>query len=255
MNPKKNTATGWRHKGVIAMILFLWPVCAPAQEEQTDVVYLKNGSIIYGSLVPARDSDHLALRAADSGVWIFARPEVMASGRAKTVFPAEKDGWYNSTSLGLFFGDDKGYQLETVAGYHFLYRYYVGAGAAIDDYTFRAVPVFASFKADLRLKKTTPFVYLNAGATYAWPRAGTAIYGQKAERKKAGPYLDAGIGQKLWIDPGHSIHLSLGYSREKFDFIFKQRDFGNPEPEIERVRTDTYRYTFNRLVLKVGFTL
>lgn len=255
MNPLRSTTASERHKGVIAMILLLWPVCAFAQQKPADVVYLKNGSMIYGSLSPAKDSNHLMLRTGDHDLWVFPRSEVLASGRAKTVFPVKKSGWYNSTSVGLFFGDDKGYQLETVIGYHFLYRYYAGVGAAIDDYAYRAVPVFASFKADLLLRKTTPFVYVNTGMAHAWPRSTTLVYGQKADKNEAGWYLDAGIGQKLWIDGSHSIHLSIGYSLERFDFVFKQKDWGNPQPTIESFRTDVYRYRFNRLVLKLGFTL
>src|SRR5690606_38347643 len=148
------------------MILLLCPVCAFAQQKPPDVVYLKNGSIIYGSLSPAKDSNYIALQTGNNDVWVIPRSEVVKSGRAKTVFLVQKNGWYNTTSAGLFFGDDKGYQIESVVGYHFLYRYYAGAGVALDDYSFRAVPVFTSLSADLLKRKTTPFVYVNTGIVH-----------------------------------------------------------------------------------------
>lgn len=255
MISRKSITVGLRHKGVIGMILLLWPVCAFAQHKQTDVVYLKNGSIIYGSLSPAKDSNHIALETEDNGVWVFPRSAVIKSGRGKTVFPQKKKGFYNTTSAGLFFGDNKGYEIESIIGYHFGYRYYAGGGAAIDDYTFRAIPVFASFCADLFLKKTTPFLYANTGFANPWPRSGTTIGNAKVDRKRAGLYLDAGVGQKLRVDFNHSLQLSLGYSLEKIKLLTKQINGYDPFTQRDLYKTDTYEYSFNRLVLKAGFTL
>ena len=116
MNSRKNMTTGYfRRNAMIVMIVMLWPVCALAQVRGiTDVVYLKNGSILHGSLFSAIDSNHIALRTENNDVWVFSRSEVMKTDREKTVFPVTKHGWYNTTNLGIFFGDDKGYQLETV---------------------------------------------------------------------------------------------------------------------------------------------
>lgn len=240
------------------MILLLWPVCTPAQVRgTTDVVYLVNGSIIHGSLFPAKDSNHIALRTENNDVWVFSRSEVMKTDREKTVFPVGKHGWYNTTNLGMFFGDDKGYQLETIVGYRFYSRYYAGLGVALDDYSYRVIPVYVNLQADLRKRKTTPFAFANLGIANPWPRSTLLIYGRKPERKKAGLYFDAGLGQRLYIGKNdHSIQFSLGYSLANFRFIFHQNSQGaNPDNGSELVRTDTYRYTFNRLVIKAGFTL
>lgn len=258
MNSSKNTAIGckWRNT-LIGMIVLLWPVCALAQVRgTTDVVYLKNGSIVHGSLFPAKDSNHIALRTGNNDVWVFPRSEIMKTGREKTVLPITKQGWYNTTNVGLFFGDDKGYQLQTIVGYRFFSRYYAGLGVALDDYKFRAVPVFANLQVDILLKKVTPFVYADIGIANPWPLSNLLIYGRKPDKKNAGIYFSAGIGQRFHTGKNnHSFQLSLGYSLEKFRFIFPQKGMGAPGNDTEVMRTDIYRYTFNRLVIQAGFTL
>lgn len=259
MNSNKNIIKGClRRNALIGMIALLWPVCALAQNRgTTDVVYLKNGSIIHGSLFPAKDSNHVALRTKDNDVWVFSRSEVMKTDREKTVFPLSKHGWYNTTTAGMFFGDDKGYQLQTIVGYRFYSRYYAGLGVALDDYTYRAVPVFADLRADMLLSKTTPFAYADIGIANPWLKSQTRIYGMKPDKKKSGLYFEAGIGQRLRTGKNnHSLQFSVGYTLEKLSFIFPQKGPGvTPDTGNEVMRMDTYRYTFNRLVIRVGFTL
>lgn len=254
----------FRHNGMILSIFLVCPMCSLAQSKRAfDVVHLKNDlgvSEVHGHLIPAQDSGKIALRDRDENVWVFSRSDVKAISRENPVFHLSPRGWYNTTSAGLYFADDKGYQISTVIGYRFHYRYYAGLGAAIDQYTLRALPVFADFKADLLLKKNTPFSYIDAGITNPWPKKNDPVYGMKPDKKISGWYLNAGVGQRIRTGKnGKGLALSLGYSLETLKLRYDPKPYPDPGYPGSEGFVETpghlYAYTFNRLVVRIGVTL
>lgn len=250
---------------VIAMILLLLPMCALAQKKGTeDVVHLKSHfglTEVHGTLIPEKDSNEIAIRSWDKNVWVFSRSDIDSISREKLIFLSEPNGWYNTTSAALYFGEDKGYQIQSVVGYRFHYRYYAGLGAAIDNYTIRTLPVFADFRTDFSLHKNTPFAYVDIGLANPWPKkdqyAGYYYLGKSPDKKVPGCYLNIGIGQRLRSRQSHhSWEFSVGYSLETLKLVYFQKSV-SPDPGAENIptQTDTYQYTFNRLVLRVGVTL
>ncbi|MGH2645056.1 MAG: hypothetical protein ACRDE2_13970 [Chitinophagaceae bacterium] len=247
------------------MILLLLPMCALAQKKGAeDVVYLKNHfgvTEVHGTLIPEKDSNEIAVRTWDKNVWVFSRSDIDSIGREKLIFPSERNGWYNATSVAMYFGEAKGYQIQSVVGYRFLYRYYVGLGAAIDNYTIRSLPVFVDFQANWFLTKTTPFTYIDAGLSNPWPGDNEINkYMGNLDKKIPGTYLNFGIGQRIYcLHNNHSWEFSVGYSLETMKLRYVQNytsyDPANPTQQITNPYVQTIQYTFNRLVLRVGFTL
>lgn len=264
MYPKTAYFCNWRNK-VIAMILLLQPACALAQTKgMEDVVYLKSHfglTEVHGTLIPRKDSNEVAVRTRDKSVWVFSRSDIEKISREKLIFQSKPKGWYNSTSVSAYFGGDKGYQIQSVVGYRFLYRYYAGLGAALDNYTIRSLPVFADLQGNWFLSKTTPFNYLDAGISNPWPRNNQILkYNGNLGKKIPGVYLNIGIGQRLHcLHNDHSWQFSIGYSLETMKLRYVQTytsaDPADPSQRITNLYTQTYQYTFNRLVLRVGFTL
>lgn len=261
------TITSFRkwHNKVIAMILLLLPACVFAQKKGTDeVVFLKNHfglTEVHGTLIPGKDSNQIAIRTWDKNVWVFSRPDIDSISREKLIFPLTPGGWYNTTNAGIYFGEDKGYLIESVIGYRFHYRYYAGIGAAVDNYTIRTLPVFADFRTDFSLHKNSPFTYLDIGLANPWPKKNqyTGYYyaGKSPDKKVPGCYLNIGIGQRLRTrQSNHTWEFSVGYSLETLKLVYMQNSF-SPDPTAENTpkQKDTYQYTFNRLVVKVGVTL
>lgn len=260
MNAVLYTINGWKWRNrLIFMITFLWPVCTLAQNKgAASVVTLKNDlglTEIHGTLIPAKDSNKIAIRTGDNSVWVFSRTDIKKISRENPVFPHQRAGWYNTTTFGLYFGDDKGYQLQSTVGYRFHYRYYAGIGAAIDDYTIRALPVFIDMKADLLRKKTTPFVYADVGITNPWPKKSQYPFRQEPDKKIPGWYLNAGLGQRFRNNKNdHSFELSIGYSLETMNMQYIGSPSA-PNPDVHGKQVENYKYTFNRFIIKAGFTL
>lgn len=261
MHQKPISSCKWFNK-VIVMILILVPACACAQNNRTeDVVYLKNHfglTEVHGTFVPAPDSNMVAVRTRDKNVWVFSRSDIEKISREKLIFQLKPHGWYNATSGGIYYGDDKGYQIQSVAGYRFLYRYYAGIGAALDNYTIRSLPVFADLRADWFLKRQTPFTYLDLGISNPWA-SGKELkyqYGQQPDKNIPGWYVNAGVGQRFRSrNHNHSWEISAGYSLETLTLRYIQR-LPSPDPgQTDIAQVNDYHYTFNRLVIRLGFTL
>ncbi len=179
---------------------------------------------------------------------LFSPLAAQCPGHKNDTLSISAHRFYNTINAGVLMGEDKGLSIQTVIGYQFLHRFHAGVGAGIDGYTLRSVPVFAAFSADLSKRKTTPFVFTEAGAAFPWlMKKQYAFFGKSPEQNKAGTYFQIGIGQKLRIRNNQSIELSLAYSLEKIGvrYLINQ---GNPP-------VYNYDYTFRRLALQLGFTL
>lgn len=265
MNSVLHTINGWKWRnGMIFMIAFLWPVCTLAQNEgAASVVILKNDlglTEIHGTLIPVKDSSKIAIRTRDRNVWVFSRSDVKKISRENPVFPSTPHGWYNTTTFGVYFGDENGYQLQSTVGYRFHYRYYTGIGVALDHYSIRSLPVFIDLRADLLRKKTTPFAYTDIGLTNPWPKKSQYEFYKRPDKKIPGWYVNAGVGWRFRSRKSdHSWQFSLGYSLETMKMRYLQPianpGFPEPDTQTQNIQIQDFKYTFNRFVVKAGFTL
>ncbi len=265
MNPVLNSTNRWKWRNkLIFLVICLWPASVPAQKKgTTSIVILKNDlglTEVQGTLISLKDSTKIAVRTRDSSVWVFDRAEVKKISAEKPAYPLTKNGWYNTTTFGGYFGDQSGYQLQSTIGYRFHYRYYAGLGVALDHYTIRSLPVFIDLKADLSPKKTTPFVYADVGISNPWPKRSQYKFQRAPDKKIPGWYLNTGIGQRFRSrKSNHSWEISIGYSLEtmKMRYLRSIGNQGIPEPEgpTSNTQVEDFKYTFNRFVVKAGFTL
>lgn len=265
MNTVLHTTHDWKWCiRLIFMVVFLWPVCVLAQSKKvTSVVFLKNElglTELHGSLIPLKDSNKIAIRTRDRNVWVISKANIKEISPEKRVYPLKKNSWYNTTTLGVYFGDEDGYQIQSTVGYRFHYRYYAGIGVALDQYTIRSLPVFIDLRADLFRKKTTPFAYADVGLTNPWPKKSQFELQKEPDKKIPGWYLNTGIGWRFRSRiSDQSWEISIGYSLETMKIRYLQpiSNAGFPEPDgqLPNVRVQTFKYTFNRFVIKAGFTL
>lgn len=246
-----------RRNAVILAILLLWPMCSLAQvkraagtDDQNDPAFSgMHGSSISPAAKPTR--------LGDRHVGIQSRPENDRAGRVNPVSSRSHRGWHLNLSGSLYLTPESGYQISPTLVRRFATRYEAGAGAALDFYRVRTLPVFGHFAAELAPRRVaTPFVYADPGLTFPWPRRREYPGWDKPDQKLPGVYLNLGVGQRLRLGQGpQSVALSCGYSLETFRLRNKEVIMGvnpelTPEPLIE-----TYRYVFNRLVLRLNLTL
>lgn len=161
-------------------ILFLLVFCCTAllgfaQYGMSDMVYLKNGSIVRGIILEQDPASHLRIQTRDGSVFVYRMTEVERIAKE----PARR-GWYAYDTYveqqrprfgGYFDGgmtfDDNHIDLSASIGSHINPYCYLGAGAGVEYFTdaeIFLVPIFAHARFSYPVsERTRGFVDFRAG--------------------------------------------------------------------------------------------
>jgi hypothetical protein len=210
-----------------------------AQKTMQDVVYLKNGSILKGTITGTQP---LKLEMAGGSTWVFSQAEVDSIGKELITKAKLKEirsnyfrrnrGFMNMTEAGLIMGinlkapdpnqyyyntnssPDIGISFHTVNGYRIWPYLFIGAGLGIDRYlkfnqTFS--PFYGRLQSEFLKSKVTPYAYIDCGYSYMWPRFTDGYFNYK---NKGGMYICTGLGVKVYTRSRASVIFSAGYKRQ-----------------------------------------
>jgi len=193
-----------------------------------DVVYLKNGSVIKGSLIEMIPNQSIKVQTADGSLFVYQMSEVDRIERdtnAKSKQSIDEDdfegdylerGFRGLIDLGAHFGFDNAediYQISAAftGGYQINRMLFVGAGVAptlnlweeYDDEveTEFWLPIYSAIRLDFINKKVTPFIDGRIG-----------YFLNTEDMGYSGLYVYAGAGVRL-----KKISLSTGYSLYSLD--------------------------------------
>ncbi len=193
-----------------------------AAQNYTEVVYLKNGSIIRGIIIEQIPNSSLKIQTADGS--IFAYPmnevekitkEVGASKNRHQDFGKKSNslrGYKGFVETGYIFDlsdyDANRFTLSTTHGYQFNNYLFVGGGLGLNCYTdadLYSVPIFASFRANFTKNKITPFADIKSG--YA---AGDV----------EGAFVTFGVGVRFALAKKMALNLKLEYAYQEYDYEY-----------------------------------
>jgi hypothetical protein len=130
-------------------------------------------------------------------------------------------------------------------------KWFVGAGAGIDYYGTRGVPLFLDVRRYLFSSDKSPFIYADGGVHVPWATRSQDEYNGYMGDYKKGAYFDGGVGMKLQTKSIGALLLSAGFSYKKVTEkaeAFTYYSFPNPEKTYEYFRSE-----YRRVVIKVGF--
>lgn len=196
------------------LLLLLVGTYAGAQNRFHEVVYLKNGSIIRGSIIEQVPDASLKIKTADGSIFVYPMTEVERITKETT--PARQRYTPERSEFSLLRGYkgfvDAGYQFDlsghqansleivTSHGYQFNNYVFLGGGAGIIYYTDAdkvMMPFFTNFRANLSNKPTTPFADMKVGYS-----AGDL----------PGPYLSLALGVRFAMQGKKALNLRLEYA-------------------------------------------
>lgn len=202
-----------------------------------DVVYLKNGSVIKGSVVEIKPSESLKIKTADGSLFVYKMSEVDRierdnSADARNNGSGDSDVYLKRGFRGFVdfggsvgFGDaQKNYQASIgfTGGYQINSMLFAGGGVAptvnfndFDQTTF-LVPIFAAVRVDFLKYKVSP--YINA-------RIGYSINTKDVDYSAV--YIYGGVGvrlRKFNLGAGTDVYTRDGntstYAAFRFGFEF-----------------------------------
>ena len=211
---------------VLSMLLALGSVAFCMAQEMQEVVYLKNGSIIRGTIIEQVPDKSLKIQTNDGSIFAYEMAEVdkitkeqaTAYENNKRLTPngnGVKRGYRGFVDLGyaigrLYNGPKNRMEVTTSHGYQFNPYIYAGLGTGFhyyfgDDYIgddfIWAVPIFANFRADFMNKKIAPFLDL---------KIGYIIYNDAN-----GFYLSPTFGYRFGLKSNLALNVGVGYNLQQ----------------------------------------
>jgi hypothetical protein len=123
------------------------------------------------------------------------------------------------------------------------------AGAGIDFYSTRTVPVFIELRKSFGQRSPAPFVYGSCGYNFVWINKSNQFDYMGLQEGEGGLYYEAGLGYQFPVAEKSQIFLSLGFSFKRYTLYSDYYAILPwPEPEVRQ----SYQYDQGRIALKTG---
>lgn len=197
-----------------------------AAQSYTEVVYLKNGSVIKGVIIEQVPNVSLKIKTSDGSLIICQMNDVeKITKEERYTRDYRKDVNNHKTARNTLKGYkgfvDVGYiadlsdynadkvEISTSHGYQFNNYFYVGGGVAVDFYTdadLIAAPIFVDFRANFINKKITPFADIKTGYSVG---------------DVEGVYVATGIGVRFSLKGKKALNLKLEYNYQQYDYYYR----------------------------------
>jgi hypothetical protein len=217
------------------------------RESKTDVVYLKNGSMIRGEIMEIKEDTLIRIRYADSRELIidFSEIERVSSDQKRSRQNYNSSGYMNRSGLELLSGTGNStFRFATIHGKHFNSHLSAGLGIGITPYNdpLNLIPFFANFNYRLLKANTSPFIFLKAGYNFS-------VYNEDDENVQldqhtGGLLLNPGAGIEFNVSPGFGWYVQAGYNIDQSSYEFESW-------WSQQVRTDL---SYRRISIGMGLT-
>ena len=217
-------------------------------DKKTDVVYLKNGSVIRGEILEIKQDMHIRIRYSDSRELLIDFNEIdrVGSDKALEWRNYRSSGYMNRSGLELLSGSGNStFRFATIHGKHFNSHLSAGLGIGITPYNdpTNLIPFFANFNYRLLKANTSPFIFLKAGYNFS-------VYNHNdsqnlpLDEHTGGLLLNPGAGIEFNVSRGFGWYVQAGYNIDQSSYEFDGW-------WSERVRTDL---SFRRISIGMGLT-
>ncbi len=231
-----------------------------AQRKQ-DVVYLKNGGVRRGKIVPNEEAkpglNVTRIKTRDGNIFVYQKDQVeKITNEAfyRRTVPLKEKGLFATIHTGLQIS--RGYWgglrsngiLKATIGKQFNHKHSLGLGIEITELRYyNVIPLFLETRYNLIPgKRTTPFLKVLGGYS-------TPIFNQKINGKwenQGGFVAGSSIGLRHNFSSSTALDISLGYRFQKVTRNERIWDWWNWEGEVISSKVINH---YKRLSLEVGF--
>lgn len=237
-------------KQIVMVLLLIICTLSISAQKVKDVLYLKNGSIIFGKLIEISEAQY-KIQTSDGSMLIYSNEEVQKFAREAPGFEGrKKSGFTYSLEAGLLAGSQDTkyfapFSFNILAGGTVMTKNIISAGTGVEFIGRPYTPLFIEYKYIINDKKTSPFVFLRGGAVLALGGAETSNpnyndYGPKDYKGGGSVTFGTGIS---WAKDDYETFLSFAYRYAHTSYTQKEYAHGDV----------TYSENLNRLEIKFGF--
>jgi len=236
---------------LVVLILLMISSFNISAQKSKDVLYLKNGSIIYGKLVEIV-SDQYKIKTSDGSIFIFPASDVDKFTTEIRQFNGRKsEGFGFALEAGILLGSQDAeyeapFSFNFLGGYTLNTKNIISIGSGVEFFGKPYIPIFLEYKYLISEKRATPFIYMRGGGVMHLGGSDSEtydVYNQYLPYNYKGG-LSLGIGAGIsWARDEYESYLSFGYRYAHTSYQKK-----------EYTQTSyTYKNIMNRLEVKFGF--
>ena len=243
----------------IGILLFLFGG-AYGQKNKRELVYLNNGSIVKGQVVPF-DDDRMVVRTSRDMLVLFKSDiDTITSGKLKQMVEKEGKPWFIKTAVGVLAGGsdnakESPFSFDASLNFRVIPRFYAGLGAGVDLLEESYLPAFLNFEYHFRDSRFTPFVGFQGG--YLFPLDGEVgmnggyYFYDIMPYSSYWPYYPL---QKLDNEGGFMFNPSIGFVSHINNNLGISLSFGYRYSQVTFNGDDNYELetNYNRLSVKLG---
>lgn len=190
-----------------------------AQTNTVDVVYLKNGSIIKGTITEQIPNKSLKIKTRSGNIFVYKMGEIKKITRetAKNSSTIGNSGYWGDVNIGYAVGiGDYGLdriKLNVVNGYRTGPHFAIGFGTGLHYYTepdAALIPIYADFRANFLKNDISPYIDIKVGYSLD----------ATSDFEGTGFLLNPSIGTRFAVSSNTALHFSIGYEMQKVPFIY-----------------------------------
>jgi hypothetical protein len=238
-------------KNILFVILLIIITSQAHSQKLKDVIYLKNGSIINGTLVEITDNQY-KIKTSDGSLFIFKADEVEKYAKEIPAYEGRKKAGLGLVLEGGFMIGSQSSEYPTPFSFNFLGTYTLGTtnifglGSGVEFLGKNYTPIFFEYKRILNSKKISPFIFFRGGGLlyFGADDESNNNYQQYSvqTKYKGGPSFTAGTGIS-WAGENMETYLSFAYRYAATSYTEINWDG----------QETTYKILYNRLEIKFGF--
>jgi hypothetical protein len=237
-------------KNLIIIILLIICSFQLSAQKIKDVLYLRNGSIIYGKLLEINENEY-KIQTSDGSMFIYPVSDV--DRFVKEVSPAlgrKSEGFGLGMEAGLLIGSqNSGYvapfSFNFMAGYTFDLNNIISLGSGVEFIGVPFSPVFIEYRYLMNSKRASPFLFARGGGLlFLGDDNENSNNNYQYEKKDYKGGFSGAFGTGIsWSKEDIEPYLSFAYRFASTSYV--QMDNNNHDI--------TYKNAYNRLELKFGF--
>lgn len=239
-------------KITVLAIMLIFSVIPISAQRHKDVLYLKNGSMIYGKLMEVTDNQY-KIRSSDGSIFIYSSQEVEKFVNEIVSYDGRKKSGFGFTLEAGFLVGAQTSDYKAPFSFNILGNitsntkniFSLGSGVEYLGQPF--TPLFLEYKFLFTDRKTTPFLFFRGGKLLYLredAKIESTTYPTYTTEKKYSGGASFTIGTGIsWAQEGSQTYLSFAYRNAHTSYSQKNY-YGLKE---------TFKNSYNRLEVKFGF--
>jgi hypothetical protein len=238
-------------KKIYVLAIFLIFTGFQLYSQTRDVLYLKNGSVINGTLIEITENQY-KIRTSDKSIFVFKAEEVEKYVKSAHGYNGRKQsGLGLALESGFLMGAQNSdpvmpFSFNCLVNYTVDTKNIFGMGSGVEFINQPYMPFIIEYKRLIFDSKTAPFLFLRGGSMLHAARnedtEGTYSQYDPINKYKNGVSLAIGTGVS-WSNDYSETYLSFAYRYASTSYV---QHIYNQAPV-------TFKNYFNRLEIKFGF--